>query len=67
MSLQTVLLIATYFGEAEIQWSNSSEKTVGLIVAILLIQIVAIFGAILTARASERFGNLPVLIFINII
>ncbi len=67
MSLQTVLLIATYFGEAEIQWSNSTEKTVGLIVSILLIQIVAIFGAILTARASERFGNLPVLIFINII
>ena len=67
MSLQTVLLIATYFGEAEIQWSNSSEKTIGLIVAILLIQIVAIFGAILTARASERFGNLTVLIVINII
>jgi UMF1 family MFS transporter len=31
----------------------------------LLIQIVAIFGAILTARASERFGNIPVLIAIN--
>ncbi len=67
MSLQTVLLIATYFGEAEIQWSDSTEKTIGLIVAILLIQIVAIFGAILTARASERFGNLPVLVVINII
>ena len=39
MSLQTVLLIATYFGEAEIQWSDSTEKTVGLIVSILLIQI----------------------------
>ena len=67
MSLQTVLLIATYFGEAEIQWSDSTEKTVGLIVSILLIQIVAIFGAIITARASERFGNLTVLIVINII
>ena len=67
MSLQTVLLIATYFGEAEIQWANSTEKTIGLIVSILLIQIVAIFGAIITARASERFGNLPVLIVINII
>ena len=67
MSLQTVLLIATYFGESEIQWSNSTEKTVGLIVSILLIQVVAIFGAIITARASERYGNLPVLITINII
>ena len=56
-----------YFGEAEIQWANSTEKTIGLIVSILLIQIVAIFGAIITARASERFGNLPVLIVINII
>ena len=56
-----------YFGEEEIAWANSSEKTVGLIVSILLIQIVAIFGAILTARASERFGNVRVLIVINFI
>ena len=65
MALQTVLLVAAYFGEEEIAWTNGSEKTVGLIVSILLIQIVGIFGAILTARASERFGNIPVLIAIN--
>ncbi len=65
MALQTVLLVAAYFGEEEIAWANGSEKTVGLIVSILLIQIVGIFGAILTARASERFGNIPVLIVIN--
>jgi len=65
MALQTVLLVAAYFGEEEIAWANGSEKTVGLIVSILLIQIVGIFGAILTARASERFGNIPVLIAIN--
>ena len=67
MALQTVMLVAAYFGEEEISWANTSEKTVGLIVSILLIQIVAIFGAILTARASERFGNIPVLIVINFI
>ena len=67
MALQTVMLVAAYFGEEEIAWANSSEKTVGLIVSILLIQIVAIFGAILTARASERYGNIPVLIAINLI
>jgi UMF1 family MFS transporter len=67
MALQTVLLVAAYFGEEEIAWADSSEKTVGLIVSILLIQIVAIFGAILTARASERFGNVRVLIVINFI
>ena len=62
MALQTVMLVAAYFGEEEISWASRSEKTVGLIVSILLIQIVAIFGAIITARASERFGNIPVLI-----
>lgn len=67
MALQTVLLVAAYYGEEEIAWVSSSEKTIGLIVSILLIQIVAIFGAILTARASERFGNIPVLIAINAI
>jgi UMF1 family MFS transporter len=67
MALQTVMLVAAYFGEEEISWANSEEKTIGLIVSILLIQIVAIFGAILTARASERFGNIPVLITINFI
>ena len=65
MALQTVLLVAAYYGEEEIAWASSSEKTTGLIVSILLIQIVAIFGAILTARASERFGNIIVLVVIN--
>ena len=65
MALQTVMLVAAYFGEEEISWGSSKEKTLGLIVSILLIQVVAIFGAILTARASKYFGNIPVLIFIN--
>src|SRR6056300_345973 len=67
MALQTVMLVAAYFGEEEIAWANGSEKTVGLIVSILLIQIVGILGALLTARASERFGNILVLIVINAI
>ena len=67
MALQTVLLVAAYFGEEEIAWADSNQKTIGLIVSILLIQIVAIFGAIFTARASEKFGNIRVLIAINII
>ena len=65
MALQTVMLVAAYFGEEEIAWGSSKEKTLGLIISILLIQVVAIFGAILTARASKYFGNIPVLIFIN--
>ena len=32
---------------------------------ILIIQLVAILGAILTSKASEKFGNIPTLIVIN--
>ncbi len=67
LALQTVMLVAAYFGEEEIAWGSDSEKTIGLIVSILLIQLVAILGAILAARSSLRFGNIPTLIVINII
>ena len=53
-ALQTVILIATYFGEEEIMWRSSQQKTIGLIVSIMLIQIVAIFGAYATAAASKE-------------
>ena len=39
----------------------------GLIVSILVIQIVAILGAVLTSRASEKFGNIKTLISVNVI
>lgn len=66
MAVQTVMLIATYFGAQEIKWENEQQGRIGLIVCILLIQLVAVFGAFLTARASGKFGNLPVLITINL-
>ena len=64
-ALQTVLLIAAYFGEQEINWPKD-EKTIGLIVSILLIQLIAMFGAILTSKLSEKFGNIFTLIILNI-
>ncbi|WP_291871225.1 MFS transporter [Maribacter sp.] len=67
MAVQTVMLIATYFGEEEINWGTDSERTTGLIVSILVIQIVAIFGATLTARASRKYGNINTLIIVNIL
>lgn len=67
MAVQTVMLIATYFGEQEIAWETDSQRTMGLIISILLIQLVAIVGAIATSRASSKFGNIPTLIFINCI
>ncbi|WP_299435824.1 MFS transporter [uncultured Maribacter sp.] len=65
MAVQTVMLIATYFGEEEINWGTDAERTIGLIVSILVIQIVAILGATLTARASKVFGNIKTLIVVN--
>ena len=65
MAVQTVMLIATYFGAQEIAWSSKSESTIGLIICILVIQLVAIIGAVLTSKASAKFGNIPTLIAIN--
>ncbi|TDE03361.1 MFS transporter [Flavobacterium sandaracinum] len=67
MAVQTVMLVATYFGAQEIAWSSKAESTTGLIICILIIQLVAVLGAVLTSRASEKFGNIPTLIFINCI
>ncbi len=67
MAVQTVMLVATYFGEQEISWGGEGEKVMGLISSILIIQLVAVIGAELTSRASERFGNINVLVVINII
>ncbi len=67
MAVQTVMLIATYFGEEEIGWGSDNERTMGLIISILVIQIVAILGATLTAKASKAFGNIKTLIVVNIL
>ncbi|WP_166925894.1 MFS transporter [Flavobacterium poyangense] len=67
MAVQTVMLVATYFGAQEIQWASEEEGTTGLIICILLIQLVAVVGAVLTSRASNKWGNIPTLIVINII
>ena len=67
MAVQTVMLIAAYFGEQEVSWGSMSEKQTGLIVSIMIIQLIAIVGSLLTARCSEIFGNLPVLIALNFI
>ncbi|WP_179019242.1 MFS transporter [Winogradskyella forsetii] len=65
MAVQTIMLVAVYFGEEEIAWGDDEAKTLGLIVSILIIQLVAILGAFLTSRASSKFGNIKTLIVIN--
>jgi UMF1 family MFS transporter len=67
MAVQTIMLVAVYFGEEEIAWGSPDAKTQGLIVSILVIQLVAVLGAFLTSRASSIFGNIPTLIVVNFI
>lgn len=67
MAVQTIMLMAVYFGEKEIAWIDDAQKTQGLIVSILVIQLVAIAGAVLTSRASAKFGNIKTLIVVNFI
>lgn len=67
MAVQTIMLVAVYFGEEEIAWEDSDGKTMGLIFSILIIQLVAVLGAILTSRASARYGNINTLIAVNFI
>lgn len=67
MAVQTIMLVAVYFGEEEIAWGTDSDKTTGLIVSILVIQLVAILGAFLTSIASSKFGNIKTLIVVNVI
>ena len=67
MAVQTVMLVATYFGAQEIKWKDANESQIGLITCILLIQIIAIIGAVLTSKASAKFGNIKTLIILNAI
>ncbi|HEY9183835.1 MAG TPA: MFS transporter [Salegentibacter sp.] len=66
MAVQTIMLIATYFGIEELDWGEQ-DPTSGLIISILLIQLVAVAGATLTARIAFRIGNIKTLIIINLI
>jgi len=62
MGVQTVMLAATLFGSQVLQLETSS-----LIMCILIIQLVAIAGAYIMAKLSEKFGNIKVLMFVVLI
>ncbi len=59
MGVQTVMLAAALFGSKELKLETSQ-----LITVILVIQVVAIAGAYIMAKLSDRFGNLQVLLFV---
>ena len=52
MGVQTVIIVASLFGKAELGISDTM-----LIMTILIIQAVAILGAFIFGKVSSRFGN----------
>ncbi|RVU00869.1 MFS transporter [Mucilaginibacter limnophilus] len=61
MGVQTVMLVATSFGAKELKLEQSE-----LITIILIIQLVAIGGAILMSRLSDKYGNIRILLTVVI-
>lgn len=57
MAVQTVMLAAALYGKSELQ-----IPTANLIIAIILIQLIAIPGALAISRLSEKIGNIKALI-----
>lgn len=56
MGVQTVMLAATLFGQKTL-----GLPTTKLIITVVLIQLVAVGGAFLMSRFSEKYGNINVL------
>ena len=52
MGVQTIIIVASLFGKAELGITDTK-----LIMTILIIQVVAILGAVIFGRVSTRFGN----------
>lgn len=67
MAVQTVMIIAAFFGEKEIAWADDQQRSMGLIVSIMLIQIIAIVGAFATSSLSKRIGNIRTLCVLNVL
>jgi MFS transporter, UMF1 family len=58
MGVQTVMLVAIDFGIKELKLANDK-----LIITAVIIQLVAILGAIGMSKLSSKFGNIKVLLF----
>ncbi|PKP46103.1 MAG: MFS transporter, partial [Bacteroidetes bacterium HGW-Bacteroidetes-12] len=61
MGVQTIMLMAVFFGTKEIAWKSEAEMQTGLIISILVIQFIAIAGAHLMAYLSTHIGNIKTL------
>lgn len=59
MGVQTVMLVAALYGKSELQ-----IPTTDLIISILIIQLIAIPGALVISRLSSKIGNLKTLMIV---
>jgi len=62
MGVQTIMLVAASFGAKELHMPQTQ-----LITVILIIQLVAIGGATLMSRLSDKYGNIRVLAWVVVI
>jgi UMF1 family MFS transporter len=62
MGVQTVMLAATLFGSKLLHLEDTM-----LIITVVIIQLVAIVGAIMMSRLSAKFGNIKVLMSVVIL
>ena len=62
MGVQTVMLVAALYGKSELE-----IPTTKLIIAILIIQLIAIPGAIVISCLSERIGNIKTLMTVVVL
>ena len=62
MGVQTVMLVAALYGKSELEIPTDK-----LIIAILIIQLIAIPGAIVISRLSERIGNIKTLMTVVVL
>ncbi len=62
MGVQTVMLVAAIYGKGELRLPTDN-----LIIAILIIQLIAIPGAIIISRLSARIGNIKTLMGLVVI
>lgn len=59
MGVQTVMLVAALYGKSELE-----IPTTNLIISILIIQLIAIPGAIVMSKLSSKIGNLKTLMIV---
>lgn len=62
MGVQTVMLVAALYGKSELEIPIEN-----LIIAILIIQLIAIPGAIVISRLSSKIGNLKTLMILVVL